>query len=212
MQAEKREKWASTGMEFYLNKEIDVIQHARRKMVLGYQDRSNHHLLVFALFRVHIASGGAPTTLGRSTPSCGRLVVRFRVLKNAELRSAGQTSHGARGSYIVIELVVIILVKLIEVVIVLQQIILEGFASEVVNGTRNYLCCMSSVAIRRTKQLHLFLQIFADLVIYLQFFFDLLKIFLVKVLVIRGRSGGRKEVEEGVSWFCFAHQAGSVRV
>ena len=70
---------------FTLNKgDQDVIQHARRieKWYLWVARQiESINLLVFALFRVHSARAGASTTLGRSTPSCRRLVVRVRVLK-----------------------------------------------------------------------------------------------------------------------------------
>ena len=85
-----------------------------------------------------------PRPLGGPRLLAGSSLSESESRKNVELRSARQTLHGATGSYIIIELVVI-LVKLIEVVVFfLEIIILERFASKVVDGTRNYLCRMSS--------------------------------------------------------------------
>ena len=64
------------------------------KLVLYGQDGANH-LLVFAFFRVYSARAGAPATLGRSTPSCRRLVVRVGVLKKCGAEVCG--SNIARG-------------------------------------------------------------------------------------------------------------------
>ena len=93
--------------------------------------------------------------------------------KNAVLRSGG--SSIARGdSYIVIELVVLVLVELVEIVVIIQHIVLEGFAGEVVNGTRNDLWDVSSPKEGELKHHYLLFHILADLIIHLQFFFELL--------------------------------------
>lgn len=119
------------------------ILHARGgivRMVLWLpRQRSNHRLLVFAFFRIHSACAGAPTTLGRSTPSCGRLVVRVSVLKEGGAKVCGSNVARAGKSYIVIELIIIILVKFVELVVVIHHIVLERLAGEIVNGTRDHL-------------------------------------------------------------------------
>lgn len=106
-----------------------------------------------------------------------------------------------RRSYLVIELAVLVfIVQLIKVVFVfIHNVILKGFASEIINGTRDDLEHLSLVSniLMIASVVYLLLEVLANLVVHLQFFFEFLELIIIYIFTLfRWGHRWREKVEK----------------
>jgi hypothetical protein len=136
-----------------MNVEIQVsgMSVVRVRLVTEHALEINDPSLLFALLWVDIGSGGGSSaSFGRGTTSCGDVYVRFGILCEFD-QGEEMSSQVKRHTYVIGGMVFVSFVfQVIEIAIgILHDIVFQGLASKIINGTRNNLDRSSWISTNR---------------------------------------------------------------